>query len=423
MTDAPHGHVLTNAGVWSPDGRRIVYDTRPDAEGAVFDGEHIETVDVETGEVRRLYTSRRGARCGVVTFHPREDRVVFILGPEDPTPDWQYDVAHRQGVLVDGDRPGVAVNLDARDLTPPFTPGALRGGSHVHVFHPGGDWVSFTYDDHLLPSLPRNVGVAVPRPVAVKRDHPRNHDGAYFSVLVTRTVANPRPGSDEIRRAFEEGWIGADGYARPDGTRQRRALAFQGEVTAADGSPLSEVFVADLPDDLTVPSDDGPLAGTETRPPLPPRGVTQRRLTFTADRRYPGIQGPRHWLRGAPDGNAIAFLMRDDLGVAQLWTVSPNGGPPRQVTRDPWGVASAFTWRPDGARIAYAADNSIFTVEVATGESRRVTPRVPGADAPLPLACIFSPDGARIAYLRRVPGPDGTTRHNQVFVARCPDTA
>lgn len=40
--------------------------------------------------------------------------------------------------------------LDARDLTPPFTPGALRGGSHVHVWDAAGDWVSFTYEDHGL---------------------------------------------------------------------------------------------------------------------------------------------------------------------------------------------------------------------------------------------------------------------------------
>jgi predicted oxidoreductase len=45
----------------------------------------------------------------------------------------------------------------------------------------------------------------------------------------------PRPGGDEICRAFEEAWIGTAGYRRPDGTWPRRALAFQGHVAVAAG--------------------------------------------------------------------------------------------------------------------------------------------------------------------------------------------
>lgn len=51
ITAAPHGHVLTNSGVWSPDSRWIVYDTRSAADGSTFDGTRIERVDVETGRV------------------------------------------------------------------------------------------------------------------------------------------------------------------------------------------------------------------------------------------------------------------------------------------------------------------------------------------------------------------------------------
>src|SRR5438045_3042383 len=90
ITHAPHGHILTNVNVWSPDCRRIVYDVRSDADGSSFDGTRIESVDVETGAIHVLYESTRGACCGVATWHPFEDRVVFILGPEDPTPDWSY---------------------------------------------------------------------------------------------------------------------------------------------------------------------------------------------------------------------------------------------------------------------------------------------------------------------------------------------
>src|SRR5262249_33607107 len=150
--------------------------------------------------------------------------------------------------------------------------------------------------------------------------------------------------------ACEEGWVGTNGYLRNDGLRQHHALAFQGQVRSEKGDTISEVFIVDLPDDLTVPG-EGPLAGTEKRRPFPPRGALQRRLTFTAQRKYPGIQGPRHWLHSSPRGEQIAFLMKDDNAVVQLWIISPNGGSPFQLTHNEWPVASAFSWSPDGHSI------------------------------------------------------------------------
>ncbi len=200
--------------------------------------------------------------------------MVFILGPE-PSADWTYGFSRRHGVIVDARQPGPGRSLDAMNYAPPFTPGALRGGSHVHVFSPDGKWVSFTYDDEVLSRLPageghdanqRNVGVAVPAgPVRVNRNHPRNNDGDYFSVLVSRTVNQPRPGSDEINRACEEGWVGLDGNVRADGVRQKHALAFQGTVVAPDGREHAEVFIVDLPEEVRGAPGEL-LEGTETVP-------------------------------------------------------------------------------------------------------------------------------------------------------------
>lgn len=412
-TRAPGGKILTNTGVWSPDSEWIVYDTRSDAAGENFDGTRIEMVHVRTSEVKVLYESRRNAHCGVATFHPRENKVVFILGPENPTPDWQYGPSHRQGVIVEVANPGVSRNLDARDLKTPFTAGALRGGSHVHVWDAAGDWVSFTYNDALVESELRDIGVSIPnRPVRVPIEHPRNHNGDYFSVLVTRTTANPKPGSDEIKRACEEGWIGTNGYVREDASRQRRALAFQGHVVTARGETISEVFVADLPEELTR-AGDSPVAGASPHRPSVPEGVVQRRLTFTSERKFPGIQGPRHWLRSSPDGSRIAFLMKDDAGVTQLWTVSPNGGAAQQLTRNPWPIGSAFTWSNDGKFIAHVMNNSVFITDAATGTSTRLTARSDDESAPRPEACVFSPEGRSIAFMRRV--KRNGEMHNQIF--------
>ena len=66
----------------------------------------------------------------------------------------------------------------------------------------------------------------------------------------------------------------------------------------------------------------------------PRRGAPSSRLTFTSDRKYPGIQGPRHWLRSSPDGAHIAFLMKDDEGRRAALAV---GASPRRraPTADP----------------------------------------------------------------------------------------
>jgi hypothetical protein len=88
VTTAPHGHVLTNAHVWSPDSKWLTFDTRSDAGGAKFDGGSIAAVHVSSEAVRTVYTAVKDAKCGVAMFRPRgfepslehKREVVFIHG-------------------------------------------------------------------------------------------------------------------------------------------------------------------------------------------------------------------------------------------------------------------------------------------------------------------------------------------------------
>lgn len=426
ITHAPHGHILANAGCWSPDGKYLVYDVRSDAEGSVFDGTRIERVEVETGAVEVLFESENGACCGVPTHCPVTGRVVFILGPEKPAPEWSYAPNKRRGVVLDPST-GRVFNLDARDLAPPFTPGALRGGTHLHTFSPDGQLVLFTYQDAVLERFERetpeqeidlrNIGVSLLNtPVRVGRGHPRNHDGEAYSVLLTRTHAKPRPGSGEISRACEEAWIGVDGFVRADGSRCRRAIAFQGTTVTAEGREVVEAYVLELPDDLTQRG-EGPLEGTLTQRPRPPRGVVQRRLTRTEDRRYPGIQGPRHWLRSAPDGSWVAMLMRDDSGMVEIVRADVVSGAIEKVTRNRFGVESAFSISPCGDYVAYVGGARVCRTRIADGATEVLSASRPDAGPPRPEACVFSPDGRRIAFVRRVRSAAG--EWNQIFTVDC----
>ena len=145
---------------------------------------------------------------------------------------------------------------------------------------------------------------------------------------------------------------------------------------------------------------------------MPPKGTVQRRLTRTADRKYPGVQGPRHWVRSSPIGAWIAFLAKDDDGVVQIHLVSPNGGPVRQLTRNKWPVRTAFNWSPDGRRIAYGMDNSIFITDLKDGSTVRVTEKSSDEDCPCPYSVCWSNDGKMVACNRNVEG------RPQIFVLK-----
>ena len=416
LTTRAAGHLIHNSQVFSRDGRHIVFDSRND-ETQLAGSAGIGMVEIASGKETVIYETSRsspdGPGVGAATFSPTADDVVFIHGLDSAGPDQPYAAHRRSAALVSLATPGKMARLDARDIAAPFTPGALRGGTHAHHWSGDGEMLSFTYNDAVVPASGpapadlRTIGV-IDRRTPVTVAAPRAGDefsGLGFTVLVVPVKAAPAPG--ELSRACEEGWVGTKGYLRPDGNRQQRALAFIGSTVAVDGKPIAEVFIADLPDDLTRPG-ASPLEGTSTEMPAPPAGVVIRRLTHTENTPRPGLQGPRHWLRASPDGSVIAFLDEDADGIVQVFGVSPNGGDPRPLSRLRQSVDTPFTWSPCGRFLATSAGGRIVRITAATGTAEFLTP--PSAAGRQPRhGVVFSPDGKQLAYNRMLPHLDGGT--------------
>ena len=432
LTFDSKGHFLNRTQCFSPDDKWIVYDTRIEP-GEIGSTGTIEKVNVATGRMVVMYKAPNqtwyGPGVGAVTYNPVKNRILFIHGLFNCSLLQPYGHRRRVGVMVDDSAPMKAIHADARDVTAPFTPGALRGGTYAHTWSGDGEWISFTYQDAVLGMLEksgrkrldlRTVGVSAPiGPVKVDRDgEGENNDGTMFSVLAVRVVADPKPGSNKIRMAYNDSWVGVNGYLRPDGTRQKRAVAFQGIVLDDAAKAVPEVFIVDLPDRIDIPGPHGPLEGTPATRPMPPKGTVQRRLTYNTQRKYPGINGPWHWLRSSADGKWIAYLAKDDSGVTQIHLVSPNGGKDVQLTHNEWPVASSFNWSPDGRYIAYAMDNSIFVTDARAGDtfgkSIRMTGRSSDERKPDAIGIAWSNRGDKIAFCRRI--KYAGVRFPQIFI-------
>jgi hypothetical protein len=68
--------------------------------------------------------------------------------------------------------------------------------------------------------------------------------------------------------------------------------------------------------------------------------------------------------------------------------------------------------------LACVIDGSVCLVDARDGEVLRLTPQT-GEPGLRPEACVFSPDGRRVAYVRRVGSPAG--EFNQLFTVDVPD--
>jgi hypothetical protein len=425
-------HDLDNNDNFSPDGKWLVYDTRTGV-GGIGGSPSVERVNIETGKTEVLFgipdNHDYGPGAGAASYHPQDNMVIFIHGLPVCTEQNPYQQWRRTGVMVKDDQPNVPINMDSRDVTFPFTAGALRGGTHRHEFSRDGKWVGYTYNDAIMKKLEDETGVkwnmrtiAVSnrqRPPIIK--HEKDDEtvtGIWYSAVVVRVVPDPKPGSDEISNAASDSWIGSSGYKKTDGTLQV-ARAFIGKVNDKNGQPVDELFVVDIPDSINVPGEYGPLEGTQTTFPMPPKGTVQRRLTYTANTKYPGCGGV---VRSSPDGSKICYLAKDSSGIQQLYLISPSGGDAKQITAHPSDVQSGARWNPDNKSIAYIWDNSIIECEVSDQPFEKRYKRLTARTTEAPSNLVWSNDGKTMAFNRSFPVEGKHEPVKQIFVIQLNST-
>lgn len=417
-----YNFALDNNDNFSPDDRFLVYAAG--GPGGSAGARLIAKVEIATGKIIPLYRPENANEFGPGVLaagfaHNRND-VIFIHGPIHPTgPENRYEKHCRLGAIASGDGSGTIKFLDARNIVAPFTVGALRGGTHRHEFSGDGQWVGYTYNDAVVRAHGlkidknldlRTIGVTkLGNPVQVPKNVFFPDRGEGFSVLVVAVTADPKPGSDEISNAAGDSWVGHNGYSRPDGGRQL-ARAFIGTTRDKNNQPLDEVYVVDIPDDITKPGPLGPLQGTETTFPMPPAGAIQRRLTHTEGSAHPGCQGI---VRSSPKGDQLSFRMKDSKGQLQIFVIPTTGGTPKQATSVEGGVTSDARWHPSGKAVACVAGNKLLIVNVQPGAQFGKT-RTLSDKGPAPFALVWSHDGKTLAYNRTVKteGKD----INQIFV-------
>jgi dipeptidyl aminopeptidase/acylaminoacyl peptidase len=424
--DSGYHHDLDNNDNFSPDGKWLVYDTRTDS-GGIAESSKIEKVNVESGEKQLLFEVKDnqiwGPGVGAASYSSKENAVVFIHGLAASTKENPYQQWRRTGVIVYESSPGIPVYMDARDITFPFTPGALRGGTHRHEWNGDGQWIGFTYNDAILKALEdatgkkrnlRTIGVSKRiKPVLVAKNE-EHVSGDWFSVLVVRVVPEPAPGTDEISHAASDSWVGINGYVRRDGNKQL-ARAFIGTVKDESGNEVNEVFTVDIPEDITQPGIYGPLEGTQDDFPMPPKGTIQRRLTFTANTRYPGCRGI---VRASPDGSSIAFIAKDKNGIEQVFLISPNGGEAEQLTEHHSDVTGSVRWHPDGKHVSYVWNGSIVLCKAGEEPFSKRILALTDSTSPAPSNTVWSPDGNTIAYNRLIKSGENGNAMQQIFLVK-----
>jgi len=423
ITFSTINHLLDNNDNFSRDNRFICFDTRETLGGGIGNSTSIGKVSVTSGLENLIYapwdvivgTSGSAPGLGAASYSPVSDEVVFIHGPfvSETSALGFYGTRNRRGGVVLADGSGDIRFLDMRDVTSAITtPGAHRGGTHRHEYSIDGKRIGFTYDDHLLQSYGRTIGMMVP--------HAKAPEGvSHYSVLLVPVVLTASAQVGELDKADSDSWIGSKGLMR----------GFIGRVKQADGTWVSSLFVVDIPENVDVTTAN---SGTLTTFPTPPAGVTIRRLTQTA---ASGI------VRGSHDGTRIAYYATATDGSRQVFIIPSNGSDqstdpamrPVQATFLEKGASGGLRWHPSGNSIAVISDNGIATISVVPGPTfgKAAWLTTHGAGVPAADALVWSRDGARLAFNRRVPTYNSAGElvkdfnkndFRQIFLVDFPDT-
>ncbi len=374
LTDAAYGHTLNRRQVLSPDRQWCVYDTR-NADPDIGITSSIQRVNIHTGAVEVLYNApnptRHGPGLGAVAYHPCDEKIVFIHGLTNHSPERPYAMQRRFGAILDIPTKSVQP-LESRIASGPVHCGSLSGGTHAHSWSPSGRRVSFTYDDAIATDRGRTVGfsqlISQPNHDAAPNANlsdpfhgAESFEGSHDSFLLQICGKNRR-----FLQAYEECWVDDD------------RIAFLAKVPASrNAAERVELFVAKLPNEgrlkQLMHSNLSPDQRDGSGTPSIENQITIELNTDLSNRKHPGIQGPRHWLVAAPQCDWIYTLWKDDEGIAQIIRVHSQTGAIDPVTQLKQDVEGQFSLSPDGKLVSYISDATLCITDVEQKRTERLS--------------------------------------------------
>ncbi len=117
----------------------------------------------------------------------------------------------------------------------------------------------------------------------------------------------------------------------------------------------------------------------------------------------------------SPDGRTVAFVAQnvdlpENKKISQIWTVSTQGGTPRQITS--YGDNQRPRWSPDSKKLAFVSERDgsqqVWLMTADGSDAKAITNISTGADG-----VLYSPDGKNLVFTSAVfpaCGPDDSCR-------------
>ncbi len=165
--------------------------------------------------------------------------------------------------------------------------------------------------------------------------------------------------------------------------------------TEDDGQEISQLdWTPDARSMVYVRGGDFEMGREYPNPRSFPEGVKQEVWVVSLEKGQPRLVGEGHSPAVSPEGDAVAFIYKD-----QVWLAKLNGNEKAAQLIHAKGKGRSLRWSPDGSRLAFVSNRQDHDlIGVYTFADKWLRYIDPSVDRD--LAPVWSPDGKRIAFLR-----------------------